>query len=126
VYAADESIEMRDLVRDRVLWSKPLFWPPSLEPPSSDPPRSRRTLERVAIAANGRTVVGYEGRGWVVEPEAMGYINAIVVRDAHDGSIKAVYDIHHLADLAVSPDGKTLLYSVGSPQPYAALARLPR
>ena len=124
VYAAGESIEMRDLVRDRVLWSKPLFRPPSLEARSWAPRQSRRTLERVAIAANGQTVVGYEGRGWMIE--AMGYMNAIVVRDAHDGSIKAVYDVHSLTDFAVSPDNKMLLYSVGSPQPYTALARLPR
>src|SRR6185369_10575297 len=54
-----------------------------------------RDVERdhVAIALNGKFVVGYEGPGWMInrgpldEPDSLGYFGAIVVRNTGDGSI---------------------------------------
>jgi hypothetical protein len=64
-------------------------------------------------------------RGPLDEPDSLGYFGAIVVRNTGDGSIVSTYDIRNVNTLAISPDSKTLLYSVGFHQTYVALARLP-
>jgi hypothetical protein len=88
-------------------------------------------LDLIAIAPNGKFVVGYEGPGWMIvrgpldEPDSLGYFGAIVVRNARDGSIVATYDVRDVRALAISPDSTTFAYSVGFQQTYVALARLP-
>jgi WD40 repeat protein len=131
VYAvAGGRLELRDLDSDRVLWSVPLYSPPFERKPDMAGGREL-TLDHVAIAPNGKFVVGYEGPGWMIrrgpldEPDSLGYFGAIVVRDTLDGSIVATYDIRNVKALAISPDSRTLLYSVGFHQTYVALARLP-
>jgi hypothetical protein len=131
-YVAGDRIVLRDLVRDRVLWSAPLFSPPFEPLPNTARSPQPVVLEHVAITPNGKYVVGYEGPGWVVSPQnidqrdGIGYVGAIVVRDARDGSIVAAHDIRNVSDLAISPDSTTMAYSVGFHQTYVALARLPR
>jgi hypothetical protein len=131
VYVTGERVVLRDLVRDRVLWSRPLFSPP-FEPPPDIVRSPLLVLEHVAITPNGKYVVGYEGPGWVIarrdfdQPDGLGYVGAIVVRDARDGSIVAAHDIRNVTDLAISPDSATVAYGVGFHQTYVALARLPR
>jgi WD40 repeat protein len=131
VYAASGRIELRDLARNRVLWSKPLISPPVQTSPTTIR-APELELDHVAIAPNGKFVVSYEGAGWTLDPKSpdrpdgIGYMSAIVVRDAHDGSIMAAYDVPDVTDFAISPDSRTLVYSVGFHQTYVALARLPR
>jgi WD40 repeat protein len=128
--AAGGRIELRDLERGTVLWSLPLY-SPQFERKPTMAGGEELTLDHVAIAPNGKFVVGYEGPGWMInrgpldEPDSLGYFGAIVVRNAGDGSIVATYDIRNVNSLAISPDSKTLLYSVGFHQTYVALARLP-
>lgn len=123
-------LELRDLERQRVLWSVPLFSPPFDRKPDMVG-GEQLALDHVAIAPNGKFIVGYEGAGWMIrrgpldEPDSLGYFSAIVVRDTRDGSIVATYDIRNVKGLAISPDSKTLLYSVGFHQTYLALAQLP-
>lgn len=76
----------------------------------------------------GKYVVGYEGPGWTISPsnidqtDGIGYVGAIVVRDARDGSIVATRDIRNVTDLAISPDSATMAYGVGFHQTYVARA----
>jgi WD40 repeat protein len=128
--AAGGRIELRDVERDTVLWSVPLY-SPQFERKPTMAGGEEPTLDHVAIAPNGKFVVGYEGPGWMInrgpldEPDSLGYFGAIVVRNTGDGSIVSTYDIRNVNTLAISPDSKTLLYSVGFHQTYVALARLP-
>ena len=128
--AAGGRIELRDVERNTVLWSVPLYSPPFERKPNMAG-GEELTLDHIAIAPNGKFVVGYEGPGWMInrgpldEPDSLGYFSAIVVRNTRDGSIVATYDIPNVQTLAISPDSKTLLYSVGFHQTYVALARLP-
>jgi hypothetical protein len=129
--AAGGRLELRDVERDRVLWSEPLHSPPFERKPGMVG-GEELALDHVAIAPNGKFIVGYEGPGWMItrggaldEPDALGYFGAIVVRDTRDGSIVATYDIRNVRALAIAPDSKSLLYSVGFHQTYVALAALP-
>jgi hypothetical protein len=134
VYSVGDSIELRDLVDDRVLWSKPLLAATAESATrllvSKSTMLQKTKLNYVSISDDGTRVVGYEGPDWIGDAKRAhpGHLTAgsIVVRDARDGSIMAAYEIPDVFDVAVSPDGAAFVYSVGFHQTYVALARMPR
>ena len=116
-YASGGQIVLRDLARNRVLWSAPLL-PPPFDPPPNTRWVPHLGLDHVAITPNGKYVVGYEGWGWVISPpilagsDRLGYMGVLVVRDARDGSVVVAHDIRNVTDLAISPDSSTVAYGV--------------
>ena len=114
------NIEARDLATDRVLWSVPLV-PPELDGPGSAP--GVANLDLVEIAPNGRFVLSYEGaKGY--DPTGRGR-GTLVIRNAADGAVEALYDVPRVSDVTISPDGRTFVYSTASGQTYTAVARVP-
>jgi hypothetical protein len=116
-FERDGHLEVRDLAHDAVLWSAPLV------PPTFDAPADGRalTLRLVEIARNGLFILSYEAPV-TAGPEISG---ALVIRSAADGAVQAMYDAPDVTALAIAPDGKTFLYTVGSGTTYTALARVP-
>jgi len=116
----DGNIEARDLGDDRVLWSVPLV-PPAQS--GTDNEGAPTNLDLVEIAPNGRFVVSYEAS---TAFDATGTANGtLVIRRAVDGVVEALYDVARISDLAIAPDGKTLVYSTAFGQTYTAVARVP-
>ena len=120
VYGRKDSLEMRDLVRDQVIWTAPLI-PPLFAPPNTKAAGSE--FYRGAIAPNGRFIISYES------PRALGLLGyesgGIVVRSAMDGRVVAIYDVYGVTALSISPDSKTFVYSTGAGKVHTALVRMP-
>jgi hypothetical protein len=120
-YGREGTLELGDLVDNRVLWNVPLI--PSTFAPS-DSTILGTELDRVEIAPNGQFLITYES------PRAhdpIGHVSGgIVVREARDGSVNAVYDVYGVTGLSISPDSETFVYSTGAGQVHTALVRVPR
>lgn len=110
----DGAIEIRDLVTDGVVWSRPLVQPAVDARPSAE----SAELEIVEIAPEGKHIVSYES------PELTA-TGTIVVRSAAEGAIEAMYDVPHVTALAIAPDGKSFVYAAGLSRRAIVLARLP-
>ena len=120
VYGRENTIEMRELETDKVIWSVPLI-PPQFAPSESHIVRTE--LDRATVAPNGEFVISYESP---IGHDPLGHVSGgIVVRNADDGSIIAVYDVPGVTDIAIAPDSKKFVYATGIAQTHIALVRLP-
>ncbi len=82
-------------------------------------------LEHVAIAPNGRFIVTYEAPPSSAFPRVIdGTRGALVIRNAK-GVVEAAYDVPYVASLAIAPDSRSFVFSVGAGKTYTALARVP-
>jgi len=121
----DGNIEMRDLMKETLLWSVPMIDNPFAG--AAGLPTGVE-LAHVAIGGDGSFVVSYERpaesfasisvRGLPVRESG-----GIVVRRASDGSIVAVYDIPGVTALAASPNGKAFAFATPRQLPRLALVR---
>jgi WD40 repeat protein len=119
-YFGRDHIEIRDLVRDRLLWSVPLIGPSVASTASGEFPTRR--LELIELSPNGEFVLSYESPAATIGSRNPG---TIVIREAHSGRVEAMYDAADVTSLAVSPDSRTFLFATGSGQTYRLLARVP-
>jgi len=118
-FERDGNLELRDLSTGAVLWSVALV-PPALDAKTST---GKIRLRLVEIAPNGRFVLSYEAP----EASAVGGAPAgtLVIRNARDGAVQALYDARDVSALAIAPDGKTFVYTTGSGQTHTVLGRVP-
>jgi hypothetical protein len=118
VSMSDGGIEARDLTDDRVLWHVPLV-APEIAGASSAP----TNLDLVEIAPTAKFIVSYEAS---TEYDATGLAKGtLVIRNAADGAVEALYDVPRIADISIAPDGKTFAYSTATGSSYTAVARVP-
>jgi hypothetical protein len=111
------NIEAHDLATDRVLWSVPLV------PPEGDGGAADANLDLVEIAPNGRFVLSYEApKAYDASGRAKG---TLVIRNAADGSVEALYDAPRVSDVTIAPDSTTFVYSTATGRTYTAVARVP-
>ena len=121
LYGRQGSLEMRDLVHDKVIWTAPLI-PPIFAPSNAKAAGSE--FYRGAIAPNGRFVITYES------PRALSLLGyesgGIVVRNAKDGGVIAIYDVYAVTALSIAPDSRTFVYSTAAGKVHTALVRVPK
>ncbi|HVS25443.1 MAG TPA: hypothetical protein VMU03_17080 [Gammaproteobacteria bacterium] len=112
------NIEAHDLATDRLLWSVPLV------PPEADGGgAASANLDLVEIAPNGRFVLSYEApKAYDATGRAKG---TLVIRNAADGSVEALYDAPRVSDVTIAPDSATFVYSTATGRTYTAVARVP-
>lgn len=117
-FERDGNLELRNLTTGAALWSAPLVTPIDAKTSAG-----KIRLRLVEIAPTGRFVLSYEA------PEASRTggppAGTLVIRNATDGAIEALYDERDVSALAIAPDGKTFLYTTGSGQTRTVLARVP-
>jgi WD40 repeat protein len=118
-FERDGNLELRNLSTEAALWSVPLTQP-ALDAETN---AGKIRLRLVEIAPNGRFVLSYEA------PEASAVAGppagTIVIRNAADGAVEALYDERDVSALAIAPDSKTFVYTTGSGQTHTVLAWIP-
>jgi hypothetical protein len=80
-------------------------------------------LDRAVIAPDGEFVISYESP--IARDPVTHVSGGIVVRDASDGSVLAVYDVYGVTGISIAPDSNTFVYVTGADQTQTALVRLP-
>jgi WD40 repeat protein len=112
-----ETIEMRSLDDNRVIWTVPLL------PSNSELPRVLGTeLDEVEVAPNGEFLVTYESP--VATDPNSHVAGAIVLRDTVDGSVTAVYTVHGVSDISIAPDSRSFVYATGAGSVHIARVRV--
>jgi hypothetical protein len=113
-YSYDGRLELRDVAAGSLVWGVPLV-PPALDAAAAGPMK----LDLVVLARRADLVLSYES------PVAGDDPGAIVLRRLRDGSTVAMYDVADVSALAISPDGRSFVYTTGAGRTYTALARTP-
>jgi hypothetical protein len=120
VFGSGSTLVMRTFETDRLVWAAPLV-PPALAPAGSDARLSEAA--HVELSPDGRFAVTYE-RPLTTDREAAQF-GAIVVRGTFSGAIVASYDVAGVADVAISPDSRSLVYTTATGVPVTALVSVP-
>jgi hypothetical protein len=120
VFGSGSTLVMRDFAGDRLLWAAPLV-PPALAPAGDDAHLSEAA--HVELSPDGRFAVTYE-RPRTTDRVAAQF-GAIVVRSTLNGAIVASYDVPGVADIAIAPDSRSLVYTTASATPETALVAMP-
>lgn len=116
----DGRLEVFDLETSSLRWSVPLVGPDYRVSTADRPP----DVGRLVLDPGGRFIITYEGPLSSIPRQIDRDYGTLVIRDA-DGAVIAAYDIPELGGLAVAPDGRSFLFSVGARKTYTALARMP-
>jgi WD40 repeat protein len=115
-YSYDGRLELRAVANGALVWSRPLV-PPGLDAVVDD---AAMQLHLVAFARRGELVLSYES------PVSGAAPGTLVFRRLVDGTTVAMYDVPSVSALAVSPDGRSFVYSTGAGRTYTVLAGVPR
>lgn len=114
-YTDAGSLELRDLASDRPVWSVPLIGPSVDDSASID---ADAVLHLIEFSPDGRFVLSYESH-------QDGSKGTLVIREAREGAVAAMYDVSDVSDLAVAPDGKTFAFSTRGSAIHTAVVHVP-